>query len=114
MTGVLNALDVGSDQALVVDSPPGAGKSTLVVRAARTLAAAGERCIIVAQTNHQVDDLLVRLADPEAPRLRLGRLTGHTYHVDHVQELADTIISKDIKDVLACDVIVATAKKWTR
>ncbi|MFG3215777.1 AAA domain-containing protein [Streptomyces tendae] len=113
VTGVLDALGVGSDQALVVDSPPGAGKSTLVVRAARTLAAAGERCIIVAQTNHQVDDLLVRLADPEAPRLRLGRLTGHTYHVpDHVQELADTIISKDIKDVLACDVIVATAKKW--
>lgn len=113
VAGILDALAAGTDQALVVDSPPGAGKTTLVAEAAHTLAAAGERCIIVAQTNHQVDDLLLRLADPTSPRLRLGRLIGHTYQVpDLVQDLADTTISKDIKDVLTCDVIVATAKKW--
>lgn len=67
VASILTALTAGTDQPLVVDSPPGAGKSTLVVRAARTLAAAGERCIIVAQTNHQVDDLLISLADPAAP-----------------------------------------------
>ncbi|MFE7581054.1 AAA domain-containing protein [Streptomyces gardneri] len=110
---ILDALAAGTDQALVVDSPPGAGKSTLVAQAARTLATAGEPCIIVAQTNHQVDDLLIRLADPHAPRLRLGRLTGHTYQVpERIYGLADTTISTDIKDVLTCDVIVATAKKW--
>ncbi|MEU0785361.1 AAA domain-containing protein [Streptomyces sp. NPDC006173] len=113
VTSILTALTAGADQPLVVDSPPGAGKSTLVVRAARTLAAAGERCIIVAQTNHQVDDLLISLADPEAPRLRVGRLTGGTYEApEEILSLTDTIISKDIKDVLSCDVIIATAMKW--
>ncbi|MFJ4836180.1 AAA domain-containing protein [Streptomyces sp. NPDC088747] len=113
VTDILTALTSGTTQPLVVDSPPGAGKSTLVVRAARTLAAAGERCIIVAQTNHQVDDLLISLADPAAPQLRLGRLTGGTYEVpEDVLTLPGTIISKDIKDVLSCDVIIATAMKW--
>ncbi|MGI3202246.1 AAA domain-containing protein [Streptomyces sp. GLT-R25] len=110
---ILTALTSGTTQPLVVDSPPGAGKSTLVVRAARTLAAAGERCIIVAQTNHQVDDLLISLADPAAPRLRLGRLAGGNYEApEDVLALSGTIISKDIKDVLSCDVIIATAMKW--
>ena len=36
---------------VVVDSPPGAGKSTLVVRAAAELADAGERVMVVGQTN---------------------------------------------------------------
>ncbi|GAA2239213.1 AAA domain-containing protein [Streptomyces nogalater] len=115
VTDILTALTSGTTtQPLVVDSPPGAGKSTLVAQAARTLAAAGERCIIVAQTNHQVDDLLIRLADPAAaPRLRLGRLTGGTYEVpENVRALPGTIISTDIKDVLTCDVIIATATKW--
>ena len=53
----------GTARGVVVDSPPGAGKSTLVVRAARELAAAGEPLMIVAQTNAQVDDLADRLAD---------------------------------------------------
>ncbi|WP_158070547.1 AAA family ATPase, partial [Streptomyces luteocolor] len=113
VTDVLAALTGNTTQPLVVDSPPGAGKSTLVAEAARTLAAAGERCIIVAQTNYQVDDLLISLADPKRPRLRLGRLAGHTYQApEDVLVLTDTIISTDIKDVLSCDVIIATAMKW--
>ncbi|WP_332109660.1 AAA domain-containing protein [Streptomyces gossypiisoli] len=113
VTAVLTALTGTTTRPLVVDSPPGAGKSTLVVSAARALADAGEQCIIIAQTNHQVDDLLVSLANPEAPRLRLGRLAGHNYEApEEVLALTDTIISKDIKDVLACDVIIATAMKW--
>ncbi len=59
----------------MVDSPPGAGKSTLVVRAARELAAAGEQLMIVAQTNAQVDDLADRLAVAD-PGLPVGRLHG--------------------------------------
>ena len=54
---------------MVVDSPPGAGKSTLVVRAAAELAAGGEPLMIVAQTNEQVDDLVDRLA-PSTPERR--------------------------------------------
>lgn len=59
----------GTARGIVVDSPPGAGKSTLVVRAALELAAAGHPLMVIAQTNAQVDDLVVRLAekDPELP-----------------------------------------------
>src|SRR3954465_6942140 len=63
----------GTRRGVIVDSPPGAGKSTLVVRAARELAAAGRPLMVVAQTNARVDDLVLRLAakDPELP---VGRL----------------------------------------
>ena len=56
-------------QGVVVDSPPGAGKSTLVVRAATELARGQERVMIVGQTNEQVDDLIDRLAtdNPDTP-----------------------------------------------
>jgi putative protein kinase ArgK-like GTPase of G3E family len=38
---------------VVVDSPPGAGKSTLVVRASAELAQAGEKVMVIAQTNER-------------------------------------------------------------
>ncbi len=40
-----------AERGVVVDSPPGAGKSTLVVAAASRLAGAGEPVMVVAQTN---------------------------------------------------------------
>ncbi|HEU5357171.1 MAG TPA: AAA domain-containing protein [Actinocrinis sp.] len=52
----------GLHRGVIVDSPPGAGKSTLVVELARRLADTGEPVMIVAQTNEQVDDLVDRLA----------------------------------------------------
>lgn len=106
----------GAERGVVVDSPPGAGKSTLVVRAARELAAAGRRLMVVAQTNAQVDDLVDRLAtadgelpigrlhsaegpsrDPSAPRLDLHRNVRMS---DKAAALADL------------DVVVSTAAKW--
>ena len=75
---VLALLGDREHRGVVVDSPPGAGKSTLVVRAARELAAAGEPLIVVAQTNNQVDDLVDRLAEA-APELAIGRLSGQGY-----------------------------------
>jgi hypothetical protein len=59
---VLADLAAGDHRGVVVDSPPGAGKSTLVVRAAQMLAATREPLMLVAQTNEQVDDLISRLA----------------------------------------------------
>src|SRR5687768_7030383 len=72
--------DFGSPdgRGVVVDSPPGAGKSTLVVRTARALADAGERLMVVAQTNEQVDDLVDRLAS-SAPAVSVGRLAAAGY-----------------------------------
>ena len=72
---VLDDMARPGHRGVIVDSPPGAGKTTLVVRAATQLAASGEPCIIVAQTNNQVDDLTVRLARQDQGR-PLGRLTG--------------------------------------
>ena len=55
-----------AERGVVVDSPPGAGKSTLVVAAAASLAERGERVMVVGQTNEQVDDLIDRLAGEHA------------------------------------------------
>jgi hypothetical protein len=111
IAAVLAALD-GPEQAIVVDSPPGAGKSTLVVRAALTLAAGSEPCIIVAQTNDQVDDLILRLAG-EAPHLNIGRLTSQSYQPpDHITGLPNVIVAQKSDELGDCRIIVATAKKW--
>lgn len=49
--------------ALILDSPPGAGKTGVVVRlAAQALAVLEERCMVVTQTNRQSFDVARRLA----------------------------------------------------
>ncbi len=67
-----------AERGVVVDSPPGAGKSTLVVAAAASLAERGERVMVVGQTNEQVDDLIDRMAG-EHGVLRIGRLSAQDY-----------------------------------
>ncbi|MFF9481193.1 AAA domain-containing protein [Streptomyces sp. NPDC014733] len=98
---------------VVVDSPPGAGKSTLVVRAARELAAAGRPLMIVAQTNAQVDDLVLRLAEKD-PQLPVGRLHGsEPGTVDPaLAALPEVRASAKIGDLAGMDVVVSTAAKW--
>lgn len=98
---------------IVVDSPPGAGKSTLVVRAALELAAAGRPLMIVAQTNAQVDDLVTRLAEKD-PELPVGRL--HSNDPDPYDKALDELpgVRKSAKaaDLAGLDVVVSTAAKW--
>ncbi|MFF1476167.1 AAA domain-containing protein [Streptomyces sp. NPDC058301] len=98
---------------VVVDSPPGAGKSTLVVRAALELAAAGRPLMVVAQTNAQVDDLVVRLAEKE-PDLPVGRL--HSSDADPydkaLDDLANVRKSSKAGDLAGLDVVLSTAAKW--
>ena len=99
-------------RAVVVDSPPGAGKSTLVVRAARTLAAAGGPVMVVAQTNEQVDDLTDRLASAD-PALAVGRLCAQGYVPSaRVARHAAVTVSASVSDLPGCAVVVATAAKW--
>src|SRR6185312_13100018 len=76
----------GTARGVVVDSPPGAGKSTLVVRAALELAEAGRPLMVVAQTNAQVDDLVLRLAEKN-PDLPVGRL--HSNDSDPYDKVLD-------------------------
>ncbi|MZE80946.1 AAA family ATPase, partial [Streptomyces sp. SID5475] len=98
---------------VVVDSPPGAGKSTLVVRAARELAAAGHRLMVVAQTNAQVDDLVDRLATAD-PDLPVGRL--HSSDPDPYDKTLDghpsVRASAKAADLAGMEVVISTAAKW--
>ncbi|WP_432844196.1 AAA domain-containing protein [Dactylosporangium sp. CA-092794] len=106
--------DFGSSagRGVVVDSPPGAGKSTLVVRAARTMAEAGERLMVVAQTNEQVDDLIDRLASA-APGLEIGRLSASTYvPAQRVIKHGSVTVSGAVSDVQTSAVVIGTAAKW--
>ncbi|MFD5922234.1 AAA domain-containing protein [Kitasatospora sp. NPDC058201] len=101
-----------TQRAVVVDSPPGAGKSTLVVRAALELAAGGERPIIVAQTNNQVDDLVERLAEA-APGVPVGRLSSSAYSPPPaLNNLTNLTLGLTLNDLSGCRIIVGTAAKW--
>ncbi|WP_457464566.1 AAA domain-containing protein [Streptomyces sp. TE5632] len=103
----------GTARGVVVDSPPGAGKSTLVVRAALELAEAGRPLMVVAQTNAQVDDLVLRLAEKN-PELPVGRL--HSSDTDPYDKALDELenVRKSAKaaDLAGLDVVVSTAAKW--
>lgn len=98
-------------RALVVDSPPGAGKSTLVVRAARQLAEDGEQRMIVAQTNEQVDDLIDRLAGAD-PELRIGRLSAGGYVPSDRVLRPNVRISGRTADLTDRALVIGTAAKW--
>ncbi|WP_328721512.1 AAA family ATPase [Streptomyces sp. NBC_00247] len=103
----------GDARGVVVNSPPGAGKSTLVVRAALELASAGRPLMVIAQTNAQVDDLVLRLAEKE-PQLPVGRL--HSSDSDPYDKALDDLenVRKSAKaaDLAGLDVVVSTAAKW--
>ncbi|MFF5261621.1 AAA domain-containing protein [Actinomadura viridis] len=102
----------GGHRGVVVDSPPGAGKSTLVVRAAAHLAEAGERLMIVAQTNEQVDDLIERIADKH-PQVPMGRLSASTYVLsDRVAAHPAVKVATKADDLADRAVVIATAAKW--
>lgn len=103
----------GTARGVVVDSPPGAGKSTLVVRAALELAEAGHPLMVVAQTNAQVDDLVLRLAEKN-PELPVGRL--HSSDADPYDKALDDLpnVRKSAKagDLAGLAVVLSTAAKW--
>lgn len=109
---VLADLATNAHRGVVVDSPPGAGKSTLVVRAAGVLAAAGDPLMIVAQTNEQVDDLVARFG-VAAPDLPVGRLSA----VDYVPSARVTghpacRVGAKVGDLAGAPVTIGTAAKW--
>ncbi|GAA3233143.1 AAA family ATPase [Streptomyces thermocoprophilus] len=103
----------GPARGVVVDSPPGAGKSTLVVRAALELAEAGRPLMVVAQTNAQVDDLVLRLAEKN-PELPVGRL--HSSDADPYDKVLDLLpqvrTSAKAGDLAGLPVVLSTAAKW--
>ncbi|MGH3261923.1 MAG: AAA domain-containing protein, partial [Trebonia sp.] len=101
-----------AERGVVVDSPPGAGKSTLVVAAAARLAGRGERVMVVGQTNEQVDDLVDRLASAHEA-LRIGRLSGQDYTPSQRVARHQNVIARTaVADLVDHRLVVATAAKW--
>jgi hypothetical protein len=101
---------------VVVDSPPGAGKSTLVVRAATELVRRGHRVMVIAQTNEQVDDLTDVLAGRLAGHdgdLQAGRLYSESHRVGwRVERHQNVVSAKSAGELLDCRVVLSTAHKW--
>jgi hypothetical protein len=101
-----------TERGVIVDSPPGAGKSTLVVAAAASLAERGERVMVVGQTNEQVDDLIDRMAG-EHGILQIGRLSAQDYTpAPRVARHANVTARSAIADLVDHPVVIATAAKW--
>lgn len=112
VTAVLKDLRSGAHRGVVVDSPPGAGKSTLVVRAAVELAAAGEPLIVIAQTNEQVDDLIERLTE-KAPELSIGRLSATDYvPSERVARATGVRVAAKVAQLDGAAILIGTAAKW--
>jgi hypothetical protein len=111
-TGQILADLATAEQGVVVDSPPGAGKSTLVVSAAAELARSGARVMLVGQTNEQVDDLIDRLAgdNPDTP---IGRLSAGAYiPSERVDRHQNVTARTGVADLIDHPVVIATAAKW--
>ncbi|WP_020524619.1 AAA domain-containing protein [Catelliglobosispora koreensis] len=109
---IIGTFTSGAHRGVVVDSPPGAGKSTLVVRTSTELARQGEQICVVAQTNSQVDDLIIRMATA-ADDLRIGRLSAGDYRPsDEVSRFPFVRVASKIDDLASCKIIVGTAAKW--
>jgi energy-coupling factor transporter ATP-binding protein EcfA2 len=101
-----------AERGVVVDSPPGAGKSTLVVAAAALLAERGERVMVVGQTNEQVDDLIDRMAG-EHGVLQIGRLSAQDYTpAERVARHQNVTARTAVADLIDHPVVIATAAKW--
>lgn len=111
VAGVLADLAETGHRGVVVDSPPGAGKSTLVVKAALHLTDAGERLMIVAQTNEQVDDLVERLCAKTA-ELVIGRLSAGDYQPTDRVKRPNVLVSPKIDALAGVPLVIATAAKW--
>ncbi|MEV6346896.1 AAA domain-containing protein [Actinoplanes sp. NPDC051851] len=112
IAAVLRDLRTGEHRGVVVDSPPGAGKSTLVVRAAGELAGAGAPLMIVAQTNEQVDDLIERLGT-RSPEVGVGRLSAVDYErTDRVKNHPNCRVAAKVGDLGTPAVTIGTAAKW--
>jgi hypothetical protein len=112
VTGRILAGLAAADRGVVVDSPPGAGKSALILTAAARLADAGDRVMVIAQTNEQVDDLADRLAVTR-PGLPVGRLCGREYVPSpRVARHAHVALSTSVADLTGCPVVAGTAHKW--
>lgn len=108
-----------AESAVLVEAPPGAGKSTLTCSVAHHLVTVDERMTlpIITQTNEQADDIVVAL-NSRFPQLDVGRLTSQAGPGPMVGLLS--VSTRTVHIGTRCDegpmlrarVIVGTARKW--
>jgi hypothetical protein len=110
----------GKDEAVLVEAPPGAGKSSLTVSVSETLTSHDKklRLPVVTQTNEQADDLVVSLRKKH-PGVTVARLCGGGGPSNAMLAAASSsgnglVLSTDHDDaaVQSARVVVATARKW--
>ena len=107
----------GEGEAVLVEAPPGAGKSSLTVSVADALTSHDKRMRlpIVTQTNEQADDLVASLRRRH-PHLVVARLCGQGGPSTAMLDAAcpELVLSNDHDDadVQRARVVVATARKW--
>ena len=111
---------LASSTRVVLEAPPGAGKSSLAVSVTNELTAHDRRLRlpIVTQTNEQADDIVASLRRKH-PEIVVARLTGSTSGPSNAMlALAASgpglVLSSDhnASDVQHAQVVVATARKW--
>jgi superfamily I DNA/RNA helicase len=116
-TQAMEALEKSDpESAVLVEAPPGAGKSTLITTISADILARHPGTLpIVSQTNEQADDLVAGLLK-RFPHLTVGRLVGTTGpSAAIVRLLASGVVvgsHADDSPLAGADVIVGTARKW--
>jgi hypothetical protein len=104
---------VAGSRTVVVDSPPGAGKSTLVRMLAHRLVCDGAVVPIVVQTNDQADDLVAALVRSfVSTPFEVGRLHASGWEPPMSFPRRGVRLSAKLDELSGCQVIVATAAKW--
>jgi len=107
----------GAGGAVLVEAPPGAGKSSLTVSVANALTSHDERLRlpIVTQTNEQADDLVLSLRRRH-PGIAVARLCAGGGPSTAMLDAAgpNLVLSNkhDAVEVQQARVVVATARKW--
>lgn len=107
----------GTDGAVLVEAPPGAGKSSLIVSVANSLVTHEKslRLPIVTQTNEQADDLVLSLRQSH-PDIVIVRLTGSAGPSRAMKDASSMrlFLETDLTDAESRhpNVIIATARKW--
>lgn len=107
----------GTDEAVLIEAPPGAGKSSLAVSVSSELVTndAKLRLPIVTQTNEQADDLVLSLRRKH-PEIRVARLHGSNGPSNAmIAALGLGLVlssDHDDQDVQSARIVVATARKW--
>ncbi len=117
---VVDAIGKAADEsAVIVEAPPGAGKSTLICSVANALVTdhSGLNLPIVTQTNEQADDI-VHAFHARYPRVQVGRLTnsdGPSHAIGSLMGGSPNVVAGSRVDEVPLKnarVVVGTARKW--